>query len=273
MMLGLIRKRHEGPGWIVMSELANGTGSNVSRHADAVALGIWPSRGYELHGYEIKCSRGDVQKEINDPRKADAVGKYCDFWWLVVSDIKIIDGITLPSTWGVLTPKNRVLRAVTKAPKLKPKPVDRAFVAAMIRNVTNSWVPSHEHNALKEKQRDELKAELERDRQYVAGNAEMENRRLQSQIEAFEKASGVKLDAWQAGQIGEAVKLALEARGVTGEEASKRRAQYLDNTAGHLEHVARNARDAAKAIREMTDADDQRELPLDMVPRIGGLHG
>lgn len=103
-MIDLIRKRHEGPAWVVVPEVPNGTGSNVSRRADAIALGLWPSRGYEIHGYEVKVSRGDVRKELNDPSKADAVGRFCDYWWLVVEDLSIIDGLVVPSTWGILAP-------------------------------------------------------------------------------------------------------------------------------------------------------------------------
>lgn len=112
----LILKRHEGPGWIVLAEVGNSTGTNTQRHADAIAMGIWPSRGFSLHGYEIKVSREDVKKELRDPGKADAVGQYVDYWWLAISDLSIIDGLEIPESWGILVPKKSALRVHRQAP-------------------------------------------------------------------------------------------------------------------------------------------------------------
>ena len=33
------------------------------RYADAIAMNLWPSRGLAVHGFEIKISRGDWQRE------------------------------------------------------------------------------------------------------------------------------------------------------------------------------------------------------------------
>src|ERR1051325_9577513 len=192
-MIDLIHKRHEGDAWIVLTEVANGTGAQALRHADALALGLWPSRGYEIHGYECKASRGDVQKELLDPSKADAVGKFCDFWWLVVSDVSIIDGLVIPATWGILAPKNKVLRVVRKAPKLEATPVNRAFVAALVRNVCKGWVPKHEHEAFKNAAREKARAELEQERRWKQEELNYEHRQLKDSVAAFEHASGIDL--------------------------------------------------------------------------------
>ena len=90
-------------------EVANSTGWKTKRHADAVAIGIWPSHGYAIHGVEVKRSRADLMREFKDPSKADAVGAYCDHWWLVLADAKIADGVQLPASWGVLAPKDQLL--------------------------------------------------------------------------------------------------------------------------------------------------------------------
>ncbi len=216
----MIRKRHEGDGWQVFEELANGTGYKVKGWADAAALGIWPSRGYELHGFEIKISREDLKKELRDPAKADNIGRYCHFWWLVLSDEKLMEGLAIPEAWGILVPRARVLRVVRKAPKVAaPRPFDPAFVAAMIRNVCKTWVPKHEHEALKERShQDALKAaeSLRADR---VSDAERDLKQLRAKIEAFENNSGLKIaDAttWQVGDIAGAVKAVLTARELSG---------------------------------------------------------
>lgn len=251
-MIDLIRKRHAGEGWMVFTELANGTGYKVSRHADAAALGIWPSRGYELHGYEIKTSRGDVQKELNDPSKADAVGKYCDFWWLVIDDLKIIDGLVIPKTWGVLVPKNQVLRIHRKAPKRSSTPVDRAFVAAMLRNVTNTWVPKWEHEAFKQRANETAKAELKRQHEWEHDHSATELERLKAKVKVFQDASGVDIDAiWNAGPIGEAVKLLDSIRYQTDAKNLEHRLQQLQQTSAMFRRVADDADHAARVLSDV----------------------
>lgn len=218
-MLDLIRKRHDGPAWIVVEELANTTGSNVRGFADAFAIGLWPSRGYEIHGYEIKVSRGDVQRELRDPSKADAIGKYCDFWWLAVSDLKIIDGLIIPESWGILHPVQRVLRVHRKAPKRDATPVNRGFCAALIRKVSEGWVPKHVHDELKKNALAEATKELERTREYRTATAELELKQLQARVSAFEEAAGVSISnvhAYEVGDIGSAVKAVMTARELAG---------------------------------------------------------
>lgn len=207
----MIQRRHEGPGWRVFTELPNGTGLHARRRADAVAMGLWPSRGYEIHGYEIKRTRGDVRAELRDPSKMDAVGQYCDFWWLVVGSEDIIDGLLVPETWGILAPRNQALRIVRKAPKLKPKPVTRTFVAAICRSVTEGWVSRSEMDALREQHKktvDALRAQVPA----THDDAVVELERLKSRVAEFELASGVSvLDHWRRGNVGQAVKVLAEA--------------------------------------------------------------
>lgn len=133
MSISAIRKRYSGPGWIVLDEVADATGGNVRRFADAIAYGIWPSNGLVLHGFEFKASRADLMNEIKDPSKSDGVGKYCDFWWLVVTDAKIIETVELPATWGVFVSKNGVLKKIKDAPQRVPMPLSRSFTAALLR--------------------------------------------------------------------------------------------------------------------------------------------
>lgn len=212
-MIDLIRKRHAGDGWQVFTELANGTGWKVKGWADAAALGIWPSRGYEFHGYECKISREDLKKELLDPSKADNVGKYCDFWWLVLADAKLMDGLVVPSTWGILVPRGGVLRTVRKAPKLEAKAFDRAFCAAMIRNVTSTWVPKHEHDELKKTAREEAEKKIADERRWEKSGAEADLADLKRQVDEFERESGVKLGTrWETRNIARAVAAVLKAR-------------------------------------------------------------
>jgi hypothetical protein len=247
----MIDKRFPAPGWCVLWEVANGTGWKTKRHADAVAIGIWPSHGYAIHGVEIKRTRADLMREFKDPSKADAVGKYCDHWWLVLADAKIADGVQLPASWGVLAAKDQLLRVVKKAPKLKPKAVDRSFFAALVRNVMAGYVPKHEHDALKERQRDEIIQELERTRAYQHESVELDLQRLKATVEAFEKASGVEVSSYNAGNIGATVRTVLDLRHHLAEDHLEQRARELDAVSNRYKYVSDQAADAAKTLREL----------------------
>jgi hypothetical protein len=94
------------------------------RKADLIWLGCTAAAGSQLVGHEIKVSRADVLVELADLTKTDPWQRYCDRWWLVITDPALIAGLTLPDSWGVLTPPSgRRTRSMTvhrDAPALKP---------------------------------------------------------------------------------------------------------------------------------------------------------
>lgn len=96
------------------------------RTLDAIVQDTWPSDGYAVHGIEIKCSRSDLRRELNDLTKSERFSEHVDYFWLAVSDEKIIKGLDLPATWGILTVRGPSLRAVRSAPRLRH--VDRGYV-------------------------------------------------------------------------------------------------------------------------------------------------
>ncbi|MGE5510354.1 MAG: hypothetical protein ACM31O_03770 [Bacteroidota bacterium] len=128
----LLRRRYTHPAWALCFEVANSTGGPAQRYADAVAMSLYPSRGLALLGFEIKISRSDFLREIKDPDKSVAVQQYCDQWWLVAHEA-VVDETLLPPAWGWLQVHNGTLRVRKKAPQLAPKPIDRGFMAAMVR--------------------------------------------------------------------------------------------------------------------------------------------
>ncbi len=205
-LLEALRKRHEGEAWAFMTEVPDATGMNHRRWADAVAMSLWPSRGLELHGFEIKASRSDWQRELADPAKAESVCRYCDRWWIVAADAKIVRRDELPGTWGLLLPDAKcVLRAEVQAPKLKAIPVDRAFLCGLLRAATKL---GNRATATA------LRKEHERGRQSEVEQHERVTRRLteahtdlERRVRQFEDAAGFSIstrwgsDAAKTGQI------------------------------------------------------------------------
>lgn len=123
---------------VVIEEVAPGTGwSGSNRWADVLALGVWPSKGLDLDGYEIKATRADLKRELADPEKHTALARYCDTWTLVAWDESVLlDGI--PESWGIVTTVEedgeRELKIQRKAKMLEPKPWPKGFVCSLVRN-------------------------------------------------------------------------------------------------------------------------------------------
>lgn len=145
-LAALVAQAYPSPQWAVFYEVANATGFGARRHADAVALGIWPSRGHQLVGFEFKASRRDWQRELRQPAKAEEIARFCDEWWLVVSDDRVAKLEEIPEPWGLLvaTPKGDKLerRKLAKPfPDREKTALPRSFVAAMLRRVGETTIP------------------------------------------------------------------------------------------------------------------------------------
>jgi len=206
-----LRARFKAPAYALFLEVNEGTGRNAGRRADALAMNLYPSAGLEIHGFEIKVARGDWLKEVEQPQKASRVARFCDRWWVVAGATDVVKEAELPATWGLLAPTATGLRAVRRAPRLKPQPVSRAFVASLARAMdTNSL--------LQQMVRQERDAGYKQG--YARAQADFEHRkttahrdfeRLQETVKRFEEASGVQVaDGWSRPEgIGAAVKLVM----------------------------------------------------------------
>lgn len=126
-------KRWTSPEWAIMWEVGQGTGSNSGRYADAVMMSLWPSRGLELHGVEIKISRADWKREAADPTKAEAIARFCDRWWIHTPEGVVDDLSDLPPAWGLREWTGKQWRTVREAEKTECDSIDRAFLAALLR--------------------------------------------------------------------------------------------------------------------------------------------
>lgn len=135
-------------GWILLPQVRDATGAGGGRTADAIAFNAWPSRGLELHGFEMKTYRGDWLRELKQPEKAESIFQFCDRWWIVTPapdkghGPEVVRANELPPTWGLITVDDGKVDAIAKeAAKLKAKPLDRVFVAAILRALQKCETP------------------------------------------------------------------------------------------------------------------------------------
>jgi hypothetical protein len=120
------------PAYQTFFEVSNETGYGIKSYADAVTMGVWPSTGHEIHGFEVKVSRSDFLNEMKNPEKAMPIMQYCHRWSLVCP-ANMVKPDEVPATWGIYWFKDGVIRKARQAPTLEAKPLTSAFVAALVR--------------------------------------------------------------------------------------------------------------------------------------------
>lgn len=232
-IINALKKKFPENQYALLPQVRNGTGFERSaRTADAMLMSLWPSRGLDLEGIEIKVSRGDWLREMKAPQKAEDIYAYCDRWWLVVSDAAIVKEGELPSTWGLMVMGEKGLRVKVAAPKLGAKPLDRLMLAAILRKAQGY---STDNVVLDQ----EKKASFEQGYKSGCKTAEhVEERRkqLEEVIRVFEDASGVNIrHEWDLGGIGKAVKMVRHGALSKGREQLKQLAESAKRLATDAE--------------------------------------
>lgn len=205
-LFALLRGKYQAEAYAVFPQVRRRTGAHATRTADAVVMSLWPSRGLELMGFELKARRGDWLRELKIPQKTEeSIFRFCDRWY-IVADKKVVEDGELPPTWGLMVVHGRGLRIVKKAPRLKPEPFDRNFIASLLRNARNMFTSDP---ALKK----EYKRGLANAKKRYESYAETDKQRaekLEKTIVEFQKKSGIHVSTWNAGDIGDAVRAVME---------------------------------------------------------------
>lgn len=242
----LLSTRYTLPEWVLVPEVRDATGFAASRTADALAMNCYPSKGLEVHGFEFKTARSDWLRELRDGSKAEAVAQHCERWWIVATEGVVIRA-ELPTTWGLIVAKDDALRTVVAAPPLREKhdgTIDRYLVASFLRGcLERAKKPTEDElraagEAAAKAQRARDEDRIERDRKESAREAD----RLRGAIEAFEKASGVRVSSYDGERVGEAFAAFL----------ALRRGRHFDPI-GNQAKALREMADQLEAIRGVVD--------------------
>lgn len=218
--------------WSFITQIRNGTGWNqVTRTADAMAMGLWPSTGLELIGFELKVSRSDWLHELKQPEKAEEMKQFCDRWYLVVPDESIVKPGELPEGWGLMVAsgRGRTIKEKIKAPELTPVDVDRLLLASIFRNVTERCVPLEIHrDAVKRAEEWGVEKAERRTVDRLKRADELERK-----IKEFEEISGLPFPNWgdEHKDLAEVVKKAKDGRYDKADEALEKIAQRAEKLA------------------------------------------
>lgn len=219
-------------GWAFFPQVRDATGGAHHCTADAVAVGLWPSRGFEVHGFEIKVARADWLSDLNRPDKNDGIASECDFWWIVAAP-GVVRESELPEKWGLLLPHGDKLRAKPRAKRRRVSgPLGRRFAVSLICKALGT-------DTVNKRQLASAQATGSQDG-YARGLAEnkralanaVERRSVaEAAVSDFERLSGLSISMWDMhglGEIAEAVRAIRMRDNVVGETLTRlRRAESL----------------------------------------------
>ncbi len=228
----LLKQRYPAPKYSFCFEVPDGTSSSKHRTCDALAIGCWQSVGIQVIGHEIKHSRSDWMKELQDPSKSEAWKQYCNLWY-VVAPKGIVKLEELPSSWGLMEPVGNAFK-IRKAAEIdrSPKPMTLNLVAAITRRF-QTGSPS-ELMLRKEYDRGYREGE-ENQKRYKTGDqrrAESLEKALKEKtndIVEFEKQTGIQINGWHGSERAiESFKLFQKLSYSPTEQLSKNARQLAD---------------------------------------------
>ncbi|MFW6083756.1 MAG: hypothetical protein ACODAA_00915 [Gemmatimonadota bacterium] len=213
-MMIRLRGRYSPPEWALLPQVRSATGAGARTTADAIAMNMWPSKGCEIHGIEIKVSRSDWLRELKNGRKADQVARYCHRWW-IVAPRGIVEEGELPAGWGLIHTWGDGLRKEVTAPLQETTPLDAPFVAAILRR---AQAEHEDESAIRAAERAAYERARKEERKRCEADIEnYKNRhdRLLEQVKDFQEGTGLTvLGSWRGDarirEVAQAVKMTRE---------------------------------------------------------------
>jgi len=204
-----LKAQYDALEWVLLPQVRRGTGAEVVRTADAVAMNCWRSRGLVIHGFEFKSRRSDWIRELKAPQKQEqGIYRFCDRWYIVAGHPGLVKLEEVPDPWGFARPEGDKLKIIKKAPKLDPEPLDRPFVASVLRNVRDkAGIPD---SVLRKKYQDGFEEGRKRTLVLAKLNEDRFRKELEDVrglIREFEQESGLRVSRYSMGHIGEIVNL------------------------------------------------------------------
>lgn len=161
-ILDALARRHDKPrngtsrAWVFAEEVRVGTGyrlvygedrealpeavhAGLEQRIDAFALHTWPSKQFRRIAYEVKVSKSDLRRELEQPHKQEAALALSNLLYLVApTDVLAEFGpYAIPKTWGILAYRPDADRLITnrRAPWRDTPLPPYTFMLSLARNL------------------------------------------------------------------------------------------------------------------------------------------
>jgi len=221
-IINALAAKYKAPEYAFLTEVRNSVGfSSKVRTADAMAMSLWPSRGLYMTGFEVKISRADWKKELEQPEKAEELARFCKMWFVACPN-GLIDKDEVPPGWGLIYVKDDGgLRYVKPAPEHPAVEPTWMLFASLMRDVVENWVPQTlVDQRIDAATKERLARRIEQEG-YELKEAKRQLEKMRENIAAFEAESGVKIDRYSDHfnrEIGAAVAALRRWQGIPHEE-------------------------------------------------------
>ena len=126
-------------------EVGNDTGAGQRRRLDMVVVDCYRSNGYAIEGIEIKISKSDLRRELQDAAKHNIFFENLDYYSLA-APTSVVDKDLVPKHWGlylidVAENGSMSMRTYRKPLSLHDAfigDVDKGFIACLLRAMWSS---------------------------------------------------------------------------------------------------------------------------------------
>ena len=224
----------ERDGEIFLLEVGDGAGFGNRGWSDAISMQTWPSKDLVIRGYEVKATRSDWLRELDNPEKNRKWQQACDEWYVVApKGVVVLE--ELPPAWGLLVPKGELqLRIASRpgAPSSYKGIISRGLLAAVFRAAAN------ERKALETDARREIEENVEKRHRAQMERYQREARDWEKRhMELVEALGGHRWD-----DFGKLKKLAAAVRQIeaNGDDPKKLLAELrtrFERTASRIENI------------------------------------
>ncbi|MEM1225930.1 MAG: hypothetical protein AAGJ40_09535 [Planctomycetota bacterium] len=225
-------------------------------YCDMIALGVWQSTKNRIIGHEVKASRADWLKEVDQPDKSEAFSRFCNRWYIVAAP-GIVKLEELKPEWGLM----EATRGMSSL-KIKRQPKDTeaeqltpGIMAAWFRRVAAG------PGEAEIQRRVNSQLELRRKRDAASGDyrltrAKNEIERLRSMILGFEERSGLTVSSGYRSEHN--AKVARLLSKATPDELA---ASY-QSVHSQLERLTATAADVAQQLMTITEPSDEQSTTI-----------
>lgn len=118
--------------YVVLEQVPDGTGINHAHWIDVAVFDLWPSKGLLRSAFEIKVSRSDFIRELQNPNKHKWVlESFHEFWFVAPQDVIQVEELPLRAGW--MCPRGNKLVVKRHAVKNDNPKLDSTLLAAFMR--------------------------------------------------------------------------------------------------------------------------------------------
>lgn len=219
-------------------EVYNATGLEGKRRMDMVVVDCFKSNGYAIEAIEVKVSKADLRRELEDSSKHNIFYDHIDYYSLA-APASIVDVELIPKKWGLYlvcqsedgTPFMTTYRKPLSLHDEFIKTTDKAFIASLFRAMWKTKPSSIQLEAAEKEGYQRGMKELGVEQLKMRINS------LEKELEAFRELKE-RLHIWGTWQIEEGIKQFEAFRNLN-----------LDSLKRLLERIVNNTKDVKKAIK------------------------